>query len=192
MLNPILPVNNNSHFSSYRFNFYSSFLGVQDKTIQVSENMKQQTESKSFFPVFLLTRNIQLTELDTPDNSEWDPEGRSESEKTYFHLRKNPLFLRSATPDWWALNYRVLQKRVGNANEYRSLLGFHGQAQKPLAKICISRNAQFQFLVTSIAVNQNPKPLPSKISAKPVNSLSLQNEKLILSEFRPQFRASHS
>lgn len=66
-----------------------------------------------------------------------------------------------------ALNCRVPQKRVGNANEYLSLLGFHGHAQKTLAKICISRNAQFQFLVTPIEVNQNPKPLPSKISAKP-------------------------
>jgi len=60
---------------------------------------------------------------------------------------------------------------VGNASEYLSLLGFHGHAQKALAKICVSRNAQFQFLATLIAVNQNPKPLPRKISAKPVNSL---------------------
>lgn len=170
MLNLILLVNHNS-FLRYQFDFYNGLLRVQDKTVQGSENTEQQTKINSFSQFFPLKGNIQLTKLDTPDNSEWDPEGRSESEKAYFHLRKNALFLQSAAPDWWALNCRVQQKRVGNANEYLSLLGFHGHAQKTLAKICISRNAQFQFLVTPIEVNQNPKPLPSTISAKPDSSL---------------------
>jgi len=107
VLKPILPVNNNSHFSSYWFSFCKSFLAVQEKKIQASENTKKQTKRKSFSS---FSTHIQLTKLDTPDNSEWDAEGRSESEKAYFHLRKSFLFPRSSTPDWWALNYRVPQK----------------------------------------------------------------------------------
>lgn len=116
--------------------------------------------NQQFISVFLLNGNIQLTKLDTPDNLEWDPEGRSESEKAYFHLRKNPLFLQSATPDWWALNCRVPQKRVGNANEYLSLLGFHGHAQKNPGK-----NLHFKERPVPIPCNSHRSKPKSKTTS---------------------------
>lgn len=89
--------------------FARAFLQSKKKKSKPQKIQKSKPKGR-VFPVFLLTRNIQLTKLDTPDNSEWDAEGRSESEKAYFHLRKSFLFPRSSTPDWWALNYRVPQK----------------------------------------------------------------------------------
>lgn len=91
--------------------FARAFLESKKKKKKKSfRKYKKVNQKEEFFQFFLLTRNIQLTKLDTPDNTEWDAEGRSESEKAYFHLRKSFLFPGSGTPDWWALNYRIPQK----------------------------------------------------------------------------------